>query len=190
MNKSLELSARKRFFTLSYAVLLMALLVAPGASARQPASESKPWQFGISIYGWFPDIAGETAFTQPGGSNDFTIDIDDILDNLEFTLMGSFDVRKGRWGFLTDAIYMDVGNSKTGTRNATIGGTPIPVDATADVDFDMESRIWTLTGYYRTLENAGASLDVVFGARYLDVEQKVNWDINFSGPAIGVTFRW
>ena len=52
----------------------------------------------MSIYGWFPDIAGQTAFTQPGGGDDFEIDIDNILDNLKFTLMGTLDVRKGRWG--------------------------------------------------------------------------------------------
>ena len=68
-------------------------------------------------------------------------DIDNILDNLEFTLMGTFDVRKGRWGFVTDAIYMDVGNSKTGTREASIGRNQIPIDATANVNLDIESLI-------------------------------------------------
>lgn len=40
------------------------------------------------------------------GSGEFEIDIEDILDNLEFTLMGTLDVRKGRWGILTGAIYI------------------------------------------------------------------------------------
>ena len=126
---------------------LVATLASTSAFAQQPASETDSWQFGVSIYGWFPDLAGETAFTQPGGSNEFKIDIDDILDNLKFTLMGTFDVRKGRWGILTDVIYMDVGNSQTGTREATIGGREIPVNATANVGLDLKSWVWTLTGY-------------------------------------------
>jgi hypothetical protein len=141
------------------------------------AGDETPWQFGVSIYGWFPDIDGETAFTQPGGSNDFTIGIDDILDNLEFTLMGTLDMRKGRWGLLTDLVYMSVGGSETSTREASIGGRPLPVNASAYVNLDIKSWIWTLTGYYRTIEKPGYTLDFVGGARYLDVEQTVNWDV-------------
>jgi hypothetical protein len=151
--------------------------VSTGALAQQPASETGSWHFGASIYGWFPDITGQTAFTPPGGSGDFEIDIEDILENLEFTLMGTFDVRKGRWGILTDAIYMDVGNSGSGTRKASIGGIQLPVDATADVDLDLESWIWTITGYYRALDRPWLTFDVVAGARYLDVEQKVDYDV-------------
>ena len=156
---------------------MMALLLSTGALAQQPESESESWQFGVSIYGWFPDIAGQTSFAKTGGSGEFEIGIDNILDNLEFTLMGTFDVRKGRWGILTDAIYMDVGSSKTGVRDASIGRIQLPVNATANVNLDLKSLIWTLTGYYRALDQTGLTLDVLAGARYLGVEQKVNWDV-------------
>ena len=180
---------KERVVSLTSAVILTTLLTATGALAQQPADKSQLWQFGASIYGWFPDITGQTAFTQPGGGNEFEIDIDTILDNLEFTLMGSFDVHKGRWGLLTDMIYMDVGNSKSGTRQASIGGNPLPVDATADVDLDLKSWIWTLVGYYRALEQTGLSLDVVFGARYLDIEQRVNWEISGNVSSIPIPDR-
>jgi hypothetical protein len=169
--------AGKPVFSLLLALLFVAVLSSTGALAQQMAKETDSWQFGLSIYGWFPDIAGETSFTQPGGGSDFEIDIDSILDNLKFTLMGTFDVQKGRWGILTDLIYMDVGDSKTGTREPSIGGNPLPVNATADVDFDMKSWIWTLTGYYRAIERSGLTLDVLAGTRYLNVEQTLNWDV-------------
>ena len=177
MRISIKSTAGKSIFSLPLAVLMMALLLSTGALAQQPASETESWQFGVSIYGWFPDIAGQTSFTQTDSSDEFEIPIDNILDNLEFILMGTFDVRKGRWGILTDAIYMDVGNSKTGVREASIGGIQVPVDATADVNLDIKSWIWTLTGYYRAIDQTGLTLDVVAGTRYLDVEQTVNWDI-------------
>ena len=189
MRRSIKSTTEKSIFLLSLAVLMMALLASTNALAQQPAGETDSWQFGVSIYGWFPDIAGETAFTQPGGSNEFKIDIDDILDNLEFTLMGTFDVRKGRWGILTDVIYMDVGGSQTGTREATIGGRALPVNATANVDLDLTSWIWTLTGYYRALDQPGMTLDIVGGARYLDVEQKVNWNVTGNVESIPVPDR-
>jgi hypothetical protein len=189
MRRSIKSITGKSIFSLPLAVLLMALLLSTGAFAQQPSSDTESWQFGVSIYGWFPDVAGETSFTQPGGSSEFKIDIDDILDNLEFTLMGTFDARKGRWGILTDVIYMDVGNSQTGTREATIGGREIPVNATANVDLDLKSWIWTLTGYYRAIDQPGMTLDVVAGARYLDIEQKVNWNVTGSVDSIPLPDR-
>ena len=177
MRRSIKSTAGKSIFSLPLAVLMMALLLPTGALAQQAASETESWQFGVSIYGWFPDITGQTSFTQTDSSDEFEIPIDNILDNLEFILMGTFDVRKGRWGILTDAIYMDVGNSKTGVREASIGGIQVPVDATADVNLDIKSWIWTLTGYYRAVDQTGLTLDVVAGARYLDVKQNVNWDV-------------
>jgi hypothetical protein len=168
---------------------MISLFASTGALAQQSESESESWQFGLSIYGWFPNIAGQTSFTQPGGSSEFRIDIDDILDNLEFALMGTFDIRKGRWGILTDLIYMDAGNSKTGTHEVSIGGRELPVNASANVDLDLKSWIWTLTGYYRALEQTGLTLDVVGGFRYIDVEQKVNWTVTGNVGSIPVPDR-
>lgn len=158
------------------------------------ASEQEPWQFGASIYGWFPDISGQTAFTPPGGGGDFEIGIDQILDNLKFTFQGTFDMRKGRTGFLADVVYMDVGNSKSGVRDGTIGGTPIPITANADVDLDLKSWIWTVAGYYRTYDQPVTTLDMLAGLRYTDVEQKASWNItgsiNTSGTAEAGLENW
>ncbi|MFC1516727.1 hypothetical protein ACFL7E_08225 [Thermodesulfobacteriota bacterium] len=189
MKRCIKFVTGKSLFSLPLVFLMMVLLSSPGALAQQPASEADAWQFGLSIYGWFPDMAGKTSFTQPGGSNEFGIDIENILDNLEFTLMGTFDARKGRWGILTDVIYMDVGNSQTGTREATIGRRELPVNATANVNLDLKSWIWTLAGYYRALDQPGMTLDVVAGARYLDVEQKVNWVVTGNVGSIPVPDR-
>jgi hypothetical protein len=160
-----------------------------GALAQQTASESESWQFGVSLYAWVPKPAGQTSFAPPGGGSEFGIDIDDILDSLEFVLMGNFDVHKGRWGFLTDVIYMDLGNSKTGTRDATIGRRALPVNATANVDYNLESWILTLAGYYRALDQTGHTLDVVAGARNLDVEQTVNWNVTGNVGSIAIPDR-
>lgn len=189
MRRDIKSTTGTRKLVFSFCVLMMIILASTGALAQQAAGDSDSWQFGASIYGWFPDIAGQTAFTQAGGSSEFEIGIDSILENLEFTLMGIFDMRKGRWGLLTDIIYMDVGGSATGTREATIGGIELPVNAAANVNLDIESLIWTLTGYYRALEQSGMTLDVLAGTRYLDVEQSVNWDVTGNVGSIPVPDR-
>lgn len=159
------------------AVIMMVLLLSNHALAQQPADKANGWEFGASIYMWFPDLNGKTSFSPPGSDSEFEVDIEDILENLEFALMGSFDVRKGAWGVFTDLIYMDVGNSASSSMDGSIGPGQLPTNVTAVVDFNMESWIWNLTGYYRALNMKGTTLDVVAGTRYLDVEQNVKWDI-------------
>jgi hypothetical protein len=189
MSRHIKSTARKCIYLLPLAVVVAALLASTGALAQQTAGEAEPWQFGLSIYGWFPNIYGQTAFETPSGDSEFEIDIGDILDNLQFVLMGTFDVRKGRWGILTDGIYMDVGASESGTRKASIGRRGLSVNATADVDLDLKSWIWTLAGYYRAVDQNGLTLDVVGGTRYLDVEQEVEWDITGNVGSIAVPDR-
>jgi hypothetical protein len=186
MKRGIKSTGRK---SLPLAVLIMTLLASTGALAQQPGSQTESWQFGVSIYGWYPDITGQTAFTQDGSNSEFEIDAEDILDNLKFTLMGMINVSKGRWGMLTDVIYMDVGDSETGTRKASIGRRQLPVDAAADVDLDIKSWVWTFAGYYRALDQSGLTLNVLAGARYLDVEQEVDWVVTGNVGPIAVPDR-
>ena len=154
--------------------LLLSAVLLPAAA---PADEGDPWVFGASINGWFPDIAGRTAFPSGPGGGDFTVDVKDIIENLEFTLQGSFDARKGSWGIFTDLIYMDVGTSNQNLRQGTIGGSQIPASVTASVHLDMKSLIWSAAGYYRMVDRDGAYFDVLAGLRYADVEQTLSWSL-------------
>ena len=142
------------------------------------ADTNEDWNYGISIYGWFPDISGSTSFPT-GGGGEFTVPIGDILDNLTFTFQGSFDACKGHWGLLTDVIYMDLGKKKSDYKEGSIGGNDIPVDVTAKVKFDMTSWIFTAAGYYRFVDQPEMSFDLVAGLRYVDIDQSLNW--SFSG---------
>lgn len=168
----------------SVCAYLLAAVVGSTAAAAEGG-----WQFGGSIYGWFPDISGRTALADATGGGEFEIDIEDILSNLEFTFQGGLDVRNGRWGVATDVIYMSVGNSESNYREGTLGGTQIPTDASASVEFDMKSWIWTTAGYYRALDDARASLDVLVGFRYLDIEQTLDWSLTGNVADIPVIDR-
>ena len=158
-------------------VAAMMMLLSSAAFAQQPADKTNTWQFGASIYGWFPDLNGRTAFSPEGSDSEFEVDIENILENLEFTLMGSFDARKGAFGVFTDIIYMDVGDSGSSSMDGSIGPGQTPTSVTADVDFEMTSWIWNLLAYFRALDRSGSSLDIAAGTRYLDVEQTIKWDV-------------
>src|SRR5437899_6519742 len=127
----------------------------PVTAAAQELSDQ--WQFRASVYGWLPDIRGNTTFPAGSGSS-INVDASQIIDSLKFTFMGTFEARKGAWGVFTDVIYLDVGGSKSKTRDLTVDGHPIPVGVTADASLDLKSLIWTLVGSYRVVTDPVATL--------------------------------
>ncbi len=156
--------------------------------AAVPGFADDEWDFTLGIYGYFPDISGNTNF--PLGNGDgFEIGIDSILDNLEFTVQGNFDVRKDRVGVFTDLIYLDVSAGRSRTFDGTIGGTPIPDDAQANIGLDVKSLIWTTSAYYRLVEKEGSSLDLMFGVRYADMQQDLSWELEGSLDGVALPGR-
>ena len=149
-------------------------LMSSGANAQTP----NDWQFGLQLYGWFPTIGGKTTFPHDTPPSSISVDADDILSNLKFVFMGSFEARKGRWGGFTDVVYMDVGDDRSETREFAVGGTPLPSGATASADYDLKGLIWTLAGSYRAVADPTAALDVFAGARFADIEQELNFQVS------------
>lgn len=166
-------------------VLLCSLSVsslAPSGAAAQEISDD--WQFAATLYGWFPDIGGHTEFPLVGEGR-IAVDIGTILDNLKMTGQGSFEIQKGQWGAFSDIVYLDVGASKSQTRNVEIDGEPLPSGVTAAADFDLKSTIWTLAGSYRTVATPSATVDILAGARLGSIRQTLDWEFtgNF-GPIV------
>jgi hypothetical protein len=91
----------------------MLALIAPAAAQAQPRDE---WQFGATIYAYFPDISGRTRFAPAGGGGEFTLDIGTILDNLKFAFMGAFEAHSGRWGDVLAAWRYTDYEMKSGKR--------------------------------------------------------------------------
>ena len=149
------------------APFLVGVLVSGPATAQGRPDD---WQFRAIIYGYLPDIGGTTTFPAGGGSS-INVDADTIISNLKFTFMGSIEAQKGRWGAFTDILYLDVGGSKSDTRDLTIGGVQLPAGVTANASLDIKGTVWTLAGNYRVLATPEATFDVFAGARLLSIKQ-------------------
>lgn len=155
---------------------IVATIPAVSLAAESPSDD---WQWAVTIYGWLPDITGDTHFpAAPGGPTDGpSIDISggDILDALEFAFLSALEVRKGRWGVATDVIYLDMSATKSNTRSLSVGGNDLPASVTANADLDITSWVWTTVGTYRVIDQPAHSLELLAGARLLDVTQTLTW---------------
>jgi hypothetical protein len=159
-------------------ICLVALsAAAPNAYAQ--TTEPELWQFAVSVYGYLPAISGTAYFPVAPIGGSFTLNQSDLIDHLKMTFMGAFDAHRGRWGFFTDVLYLDIGRRNTNIHDFTIGGTGIPADTTSDVSIDMKSWIVNAVGEYRVLGQGDSALNVVAGARYLYLKERLEW--NFMG---------
>lgn len=154
------------------------VLVPNAATGQDPVGdESGKWQFAATIYAYLPTIGGQMAFPVAAGGTSINVDADTLLENLKFVFMGSLDAHNGRWGMFTDVIYMNVGGSKSQTRDFSIGNIGLPAGTTADLNFDLKSTVWSLAGLYRVVSDPVWRVDVLAGARLLDVKPSLGWTI-------------
>ncbi len=153
---------------------LTALL--PTTSSAQAGTDT--WQWGASIYGWFPAIGGSTSFPATGTGPSIDVSSQQVIDALKFAFMGSLEARKGQWGFWTDLVYADFGASKSASRDFTVGHEQLPVGVDAHLSLDVKSWIWTLAGTYNLVSKPDYTLDALAGARLLDMDQSLGWTFN------------
>lgn len=168
--KAVASIARHRAATAMLCATSIASLAPAALSAEEASNE---WQFAAAIYGWFPDIGGNTSL--PVGDSSIDVDVNTILDHLKMTGQGSFEFHKGGWGAFTDVVYLDVGDSKSQTRQIEIGRNPLPASVAANADFDLKSVFWTIAGSYRFVSSPEASVDLLLGARLASLKQNLNW---------------
>ena len=171
----------KRTIALVVAAMGAAISMMPSLASAQSvavsATRADEWQFGAFVYGYYPQIGSKVTFPN-GQSSDITVDANDLVDNLKFAMLGSFEARKGDWGMFTDILYMDIGAFKSRFHNMTIGDVALPADVSASANFDLKATVWTLAATYRIVSAQDAALDVFAGARLLDVKEELNWTLN------------
>lgn len=184
-------SEKKASSTRGSKALLAAAIAAPMALMSSPASAQAPetWRFQAALHLFLPDISGTTAFPLTGAPGSATLDASTIVDNLKMAFMGSFEATRGRWGLFTDLLYMNIGDSRSGVRDLSVGGLPIPAGASASADYDLTGWGWTLAGKWSASTDPAATLDVLAGARLLDIEQTLAWEITGSVGSIPLPGR-
>ena len=155
-----------------------ALLPAPAvAQSAQPPWESGKWQFAATIYGWVPTIDGKVNYAGDSRTSNIHVNEGNVLGHLKMTFQGALDVHNGRWGIFNDLVYVDLGGSESQTRNFSVGGVGIPATATADLNLDFKSLIWTVAGEYRVVSDPAWTVDLLAGTRLLQVKPTLGYSI-------------
>jgi hypothetical protein len=130
--------------------------------------ESDGWEQQLVIYGWLPTFSGTLKYELPDGSEEESDA--SVIDNLDAVFMASYEVRKDKWSFLTDVIYLGMSGGET------VG------DGRVQTTFDEEFTAWLVSFYggYNTIDTGRVTLDVIAGMRYFSLD--VDASITLEGP--------
>lgn len=154
------------------AVVWLVFAVLAAAGIKNASAQGSPqWQFEVTPYLWSAAMRGDT---QAGNLPLTHVDMSfgDILENLDAGFMGAFEARKGRWGFLGDAIYMKVSDDATSTQG--------PLSVGADATF--KQKMFAGAVAYR-VSDGPANVDLIGGARYSKLRVKAIIDASLFGLA-------
>ena len=153
---------------------------------------SSPWEFRITPYAWLTAIDGSTGPT--GFVSDIDAGFDDIFDVLEMAAAIQVEARIGRWGFMGDAFYAELGNSGT-----------LPGPLQTNVDLDFEQFLGEATVFYRVSESSESFVDLYAGVRYnsinldltatstgtlLPINASRSGDESWTDPIVGIRTQW
>jgi len=178
---------------LSTAALLGLALLAPLHASAQAASDR--WTFSLMPYLWVPSVDGKINYGPPpagGASANVSVDASTVLDNLDFAFMIAGEARKGRWLIGTDVIYLNFGSADSAVRSVdfNLGSGPLNISTTglnAGTQSKLTGWLWTLVGGYAAIQDPRATLDVIGGFRYLNLDATTDWQLTATvtgtGPA-------
>lgn len=141
------------------------LLVATLILGSSLANADDDWDFRLSPYLWFAGIQGDVS-TIPGAPvAPIDISSSDALNDTEASLMLVFEAKRQRHGVLVDALYTDV-QSKTDIAPA-IG---LRMKSTS------KNTVFSVSYEYEMYNSGQASADVFAGARYWNIDTKLQFE--------------
>ncbi len=157
---------------------------AAGAATSPPAApQAAPWTLSITPYVWGTALKGDVGVGKTKANVDASFS--DILKNLNGALMLSLELRKGRFGILSDSVFAQLEDDAASARGRV------------KVDAKVNQFIQNLAGTFRVgtwqLADFGATgplsltVDPYAGVRYTYLDSELDGKLDL--PDLGVSAR-
>jgi hypothetical protein len=192
-----QLNMRFDFVTkCATAIFIIAGVVMPSTSVAQEISSD--WKINVMPYVWLPSLKADVKYGPPSGGTataNVSANESDLLNSLEMAFMIAGEARKGRWLVATDYMYLNLGKqeSKVTSVDFNPGSGPVNVSTSqigGSAESSFKGTIWSMVGGYAAISEPHASLDVIAGFRYLDLDVSSSWNLNttVTSPSGSQTF--
>ena len=141
--------------------------------ASPPSSTAaKDWHYRTTLYVWAAGVDGGVDFAGRGPvppiDASASVSFSDTLKRLDNGGMVFFEGRRDRFGFFGEFFHVQTSDSASGS-------VSLPPAPTVTVDADLRSTFTTalLAGQYRAIDASAGSLDLLLGARYWSLDNRV-----------------
>ena len=160
-----------KFTSLIVFGVVVATILGSTAAAQ---SNSGEWQFAVAPYLWAAGMDG--SMTVAVFEEDIDLPFSDMVSDLDFALMGHFDMRNDRWVLSSDLVYVDLGRSED-IVDGIIEGT-----VTAGLDLTL----FEVAGGYRV----SSVFTILAGARWVDLGAGIRYDGAMVDPGAHAGKSW
>ena len=151
--------------TIGLAILIGLVTPASSADLVAPEQTEPGWTFTLAPYLWATGLTGDVGV---GGLPEVDVDVSfmDVLEHFDIGFMGAGEARYGRFGILTDLLYVKL-SAHDGVNTRFV-----------DADIDLTQKELTALGAleYRVLQAEGGSLDVLAGGRLWWLKTELDFD--------------
>jgi hypothetical protein len=178
------MTRRSRWAFLTACGFVATLLAGAGRVQAQAApppalAVDDHWHFVIAPYFWASGISGNVSV-----GNLVSVPIDasfsDIMEDFDIGLMARFEGHKGRFGFSTDLLYINLGAP-------VLGSLAEGLDATVDFKQTIFEGVAVYRAYHGGRADNPAFLDVLAGARYYSTRVRLHSSLD---DADAQAFDW
>lgn len=152
--------------------LLIAGLLSSGLVHSEASNTTSPMpsvseslRFVVTPYLWLTGINGKLDYNNVQRV-DTKLNANQLLSTTDVAAMIEGEVHYGRWGVMGNAIY---------SKSSSLGSKSFLKDQALTVDSNTQSwmGIYTLAGTYTVVTTPSVYLDVLAGARFLNVNSKI-----------------
>jgi hypothetical protein len=137
-----------------------------GSLAAALPAHAEGWAWSVVPYAWLTDI-GLDLFVNDDPVIGADIGFSDLMDKKDAAMQLHFEGQRGRGGFFFDVTILDVSSAR-----ATGARPPLPGDT--QIESDLDTTLAEAGGFYR-LSGDTHGLDLIFGARMLDLDLTVDF---------------
>lgn len=123
----------------------------PSLPEAQPVATTAEsgWEVRAALYGWGTALDGDV--TLRGNNAPVDAGFDDVLDNLDYAVMGVVEIGRGKWSFLADLFFAQLGTSGS--------------ERDLDYDIQLTQFIGNFSITYNVINDDRTRFDIFAGAR-------------------------
>lgn len=152
-----------------FTMLSSVTLVKAGTLTTEPISTAADWEIRTALYGWASALDGNVTIL--GNQAPVDVGFDDVLENLDFAIMGAVEISRGKWSVLADVFFAELSTENQNGNRSFYG--------------ELEQFMGNFVISRNLVDDPQTHFDIYAGARVMSLKTELEIETNFIGTFSG-----